>query len=111
MLNTDDDFNYAAYLLADNNSMSIKVAKYNGLDRVELIESNDYGFCCLVKSCKHVLDKLIIENTVETKITHKERVTKALMDPIALREAVINAIRCPPTMLRTFSEVNRRTAA
>ena len=86
------DYNYAAYLLADRNGMSVKVAKYAGIDRVDLVESNDYGSCCLVKATKQTLDKLDLENRTSTQITPKERIDLRLYDATALREAVINAI-------------------
>jgi len=34
----DGQYNYAAYLLADTNGISVKVAKYDGLNRVDLVE-------------------------------------------------------------------------
>jgi ATP-dependent DNA helicase RecG len=92
LLNEDEFFNYAAYLLADNNGTSIKVAKYKGRDRVNLIENNEYGYCSLIKATKQVLDKLELENKTLSKITPKERENQRLWNPIALREAVINAI-------------------
>ncbi|MDA3886309.1 MAG: putative DNA binding domain-containing protein [Candidatus Delongbacteria bacterium] len=92
LLTEDGSYNYAAYLLADANGNSVQVAKYRGLDRLDLIESNEYGYCSLVKSCKQVLDKLEVENRTVTKITPKKRISISLWDPIALREAVINAI-------------------
>lgn len=85
-------YNYAAYLLADENNTSIKVAKYAGTDRVDLIENEEYGNCCLVKATKQVLDKLDLENRTLTQITSKERIEQRLYHPVALREAVINAI-------------------
>ena len=90
---TDDSrYNYIAFLMADNNSLSIKVAKYSGKDRVDLIQNNEYGYCSLIKATKSVLDKLDIENTTFAKITPKERIEQNLWDKIAIREAVINAI-------------------
>lgn len=86
------EYNYAAYLLADRNGCSIKVGKYQGTDRVDLIENEEYGYCCLVKATKAVLEKLNIENKTFTKITAKERIEQKMLEPIALREAVINAI-------------------
>ena len=86
------EYNYVAYLLADKNGTSIKVAKYSGTNRVDLIENNEYGFCSLIKATKQTLDKLDIENKTATKITHKQRIEKRMFDAIALREAVINAI-------------------
>lgn len=85
------DLNYAAYLLADDNNVSVKVAKYKGETRVDLIESNEYGYCSLVKATKSVLDKLNLENRTITQITAKERKEHRLWNAIALREAVINA--------------------
>lgn len=92
LLTEDSKFNYVAYLLADSNGTSIKVAKYAGTDKVDLIENEEYGYCSLIKATKSVLDKLEIENKTMAKITSKERIEKRLVDPIALREAVINAV-------------------
>ena len=90
---TEDGFlNYAAYLLADENGMSIKVAKYKGLDRIELIENNEYGYCSLIKATKSVLDKIAIENTTFATITPRQRIEQRLWNPVALREAIYNAI-------------------
>lgn len=92
LLTEDRFFNYAAYLLADNNGTSVKVAKYKGLNRVHLIENNEYGYCSLIKATKQVLDKLELENKTITEITSKERQNIRPWNPVALREAVINAI-------------------
>lgn len=92
LLTRQEELNYAAYLLADENNISIKVAKYQSDSRVDLIESNEYGYMSLIKATKSVLDKLAIENRTITQITAKERHEKQLWNSIALREAVINAI-------------------
>jgi len=92
LLTDEGRYTYIAYLLADENAVSIKVAKYKGTDRVELIENNEYGYCSLIKATKAVLDKLDVENTTFAKITPKERIEKTLWDKVAIREAVINAI-------------------
>ncbi len=92
LLTDNGDLNYVAYLLADENSMSIKVAKYSGTDRVDLIANNEYGFCSLLKATDQVLDKLKVENNVSSKITYKRRIDTPLWDERAMREIVINAI-------------------
>jgi len=92
LLTDDGKYNYIAYLLADENGVSIKVAKYRGTDRVDLIENNEYGYTSLIKATKAVLDKLDIENTTFAKITPKERIETNLWDKVAIREAVINAV-------------------
>jgi predicted HTH transcriptional regulator len=45
-----------------------------------------------VKATKQVLDKIELENKTLAKITSKERIEKRLWNPVALREATINAI-------------------
>ena len=92
LITEEDEYNYVAYLLADINGISLKVAKYNGFDRIELIENNEYGYCSLIKATKQVLDKIDVENKTLAKITPKERKETKLWNPVALREAVINAI-------------------
>jgi predicted HTH transcriptional regulator len=79
-------------MLADENGVSVKVAKYAGTDKVDLIENYEYGYCCLIKATNQVLDRLDVENRTFTKITPKERIEKQMVDRTALREAVINAI-------------------
>lgn len=89
----DQKLNYAAYLLADANSISIKVAKYAGTDKCDLIENEEYGYCSLLKATHRVLDKLEIENRTLTRITGAaEREQHRLFNARALREALINAI-------------------
>ena len=84
--------NYVAYLLADENSTSIKVAKYAGTDRDVLIANNELGYCSLLKATDNVLDKLRVENNVSSEITYKRRIDSPLWDERAMREIVINAI-------------------
>ena len=91
-LTEDGAYNYVAYLMSDNNSTSIKVARYSGTDRSDLIESPELGHCSLVKSAKQVLDMIELKNTVITEITGKERKQSRAWDPIALRESVLNAL-------------------
>lgn len=92
LLTEDGYYNYAAYLLADTNGTSIKVAKYDGTDKINLIENNEYGYCSLIKATHKVLDKLDIENKTAALITSKTRKEQPLWNKVALREVVINAI-------------------
>lgn len=93
LLTEEGAYNYVAYLLADQNGNSVQVAKYAGNDRIDLLDSKEYGFCCLVKTCKSVLDRLEgVENRVINKITPGKRISRPYWNPVALREAVINAI-------------------
>lgn len=92
LVTKEGEYNYVAYLLADENNNSIKVAKYSSLDRCDLIENNEYGYCSLIKATKSVLTKLEIENKTSAKITPMERIETPLWDRVAVREAVVNAI-------------------
>jgi len=86
------EFNYAAYLLADENGASLKIATYLGTDKVDLLETREYGNRCLVTATYRILDRLDSENRTFAKITSKQRQEKERVNSIALREAVINAI-------------------
>ena len=92
LLTDDGRYNYVAFLLADENNVSIKVAKYSGTDRLDLIANNEYGFCSLLKATDLVIDKLNAENNVSSRKTEKFRVDTPMWDKLAVREAVINAI-------------------
>lgn len=92
LLTPDGKYNYIAYLLADENGVSIKVAKYAGTDKVDLIENEEYGYCSLIKAANQVMEKLKIENSTMAKVTSTKRIEKNLVEPIPMREAVINAI-------------------
>ena len=92
-LYTDDGkFNYVAYLLADNNSISILFGKYEGINSVNLIENEDFGNCSLIKATKNILNKIKLENKIFTKIEYPERKEIKMYDYDAVREAVVNAI-------------------
>ncbi len=92
LLTDNGTYNYVAYLMSDNNTISMKVAKYMGVDRVELIENNEYGYCSIIKATKQILDKIDLENITLATITSKERVEQRKWFPIPIREAIINAI-------------------
>ena len=90
-LTEDKKYNLNAFLFADQNDITIKVAKFAGTDKTELIENEEYGYCSIIKSCKNVLEKLNVENRTLAKITYPFRQEQRLIDSVSLREAVINA--------------------
>ena len=85
-------YNYNAYLLADNNTISIRFRKYEGTNAVDLIENEDFGNCSIVKATNNILNKIKIENKIFTKIEYPERKEIKMYDFAAVREAVVNAI-------------------
>ncbi len=92
LLTPDGKYNYIAYLLADENGVSIKVAKYGGKDKVELIENEEYGYCSLIKATNYVLEKMKLENVTKARVTSTKRIEKNLVEPVPMREALINAV-------------------
>lgn len=84
-------YNYLAYLLSDNNNISIKVATYSGNDTYDLIENEEYGYCCLIKAAKNVINKFEQINKTYTKITSKDRKEIKKFDSIAIKEAILNS--------------------
>lgn len=92
LLTDDGKYNYNAYLLADENDISIKLVKYLGTSKMELIENQEYGYCCLITATQRILDRLTAENTVYAKIEYNGRKEVEMIDSKALKEAVINAM-------------------
>ena len=84
LLTPDGKFNYIAYLLADENGVSIKVVKYAGSDKVDLIENEKYGYCSLIKATYSVLERLKIENVTYAKVTSTKRIERNLVEPVAM---------------------------
>ena len=87
----DGKYNYLAYILADDNDISIKVATYSGNDAYELIENEEYGYCCLIKAVKKVIDKFDLINKTFTKITSEDRKEVKMFDKVAVKEAILNS--------------------
>ncbi len=93
-LTKDGKYNYLAYLMADNNQLSVRFARFNDAgERFELLEKAiEYGNCCLVTAIQRVLDRYEIENITRSTLTGAaHRIDKRLVDAKCLREIVINA--------------------
>ena len=85
-------FNYIAYLLSDNNNISVQFAKYAGDDVYNLIENEDFGFCSLIKITDNILNKIMIENKTYTKIETPVRKEIKMYDYNAVKELITNAL-------------------
>jgi predicted HTH transcriptional regulator len=93
-LTKDGKYNYLAYLMADNNQLSVRFARFDDSGgRFELLEKAiEYGHCCLVTAIQRVLDRYEIENITRSRLTGAaHRIDKRLVDAKCLREIVINA--------------------
>ena len=92
LLTSEGKYNYNAFLLADENNVSIKLVKYLGINKMDLVENQEYGYRCLITATQKILDRLDTENTVYAKIEYKGRKEVEKIDSKALKEAVINAV-------------------
>lgn len=88
----DGKYNLNAYLLSDNNTISVRFGKYSGTSVDNLIECEDFGNCSIIKATNNILDKIKNENKTFTKIEYPERKEIKMYDYDAVREAVINAM-------------------
>lgn len=89
----DDRYNFAAYLMSDNNGNSVKVARFRGTEKLDILERNEFGRCSLIKSAYQVLDKLEVANATVVRVGGEAaRREIRLVDKDALRGAVLNAI-------------------
>ena len=85
-------YNHVAYLFADNNNVSIRLGKYAGKDKLDLIGTEEYGNCCFVKAMQKIIDRFEIENITQSqKRGLKTRLDKKLVDKDVLHEVIINA--------------------
>ena len=92
LLTSEGKYNYNAFLLSDENNISIKLVKYLGTNKMDLVENQEYGYRCLITATQRILDRLDAENTVYAKIEYKGRKEVEMIDKAALKEAVINAV-------------------
>ena len=92
LLTSEGKYNYNAFLLADENTISIKLVRYLGRNKLELLENLEYGNRCLITATQNILDRLKVENTTYAKIEYFGRKEQEKIDSKALKEAVINAI-------------------
>lgn len=88
----NNEFNYIAYLLSDNNNISVQFAKYEGNNVYNLIENEDFGFCSLIKITDNILNKIMIENKTYTKIETPTRKEIKMYDYNAVKELITNAL-------------------
>jgi len=91
-LTPDGKYNMVAFLFADNNNISVRIGKYSGKDKMDLIGREDFMDCCLVTAMQKVIDRLDIENITQSrKRPMQTRLDKKLVDKEVLHEVIINA--------------------
>ena len=91
-LTPDGKYNMVAFLFADNNNISVRLGKYSGKDKLDLIEREDYKDCCLITAMQKIIDRIDIENITQSrKRPMKTRLDKNLVDKDVIHEVIINA--------------------
>ena len=89
--NDEGKFNLMAYLLSDQNNVSIKVVKFEGTDKSTMSERTDFGSQCLLRSVQEVLEYVKVNNAVKVDLSGGIRKETPLLDYESFREAWINA--------------------
>jgi predicted HTH transcriptional regulator len=85
-------YNYIADILSDNNDCSIKVVRFKGQDKKEMISRNEYGYKCLLNAMKQAFDYVSSLNEVRVNL-HGDMVREEthLFDLDCFDEAWTNA--------------------
>lgn len=90
-LNDDGLFNLMAYLLSDQNKISIKVVEFSGIDRTVMSKRTEFGYQCLLLSVASVQTYIKSINPTKVILTDGERKDIPLFSYNAFHEAWINA--------------------
>ena len=110
LLTRSGTFNLMAYILADANSFSIKVAAFAGTDKTKLIRRNEYGYKCMLVAVKQVLDYVEALNETAVDFDGGLRREHKKFDFPSFREAWLNAClhnrwsRMTPPAVYIFSD-------
>jgi len=56
LLTKSGAYNYIAEILSDSNNCSIKVVRFKGTDKQEMISRNEYGYKCLLVAMRQAFD-------------------------------------------------------
>ncbi len=85
-------FNYLAEILADVNNCSIKVVRFKGIDKSEMISRNEFGYKCLLVAMQNAFDYVSSLNEVRVELRQGlERKESHLFNVECFSEAWINA--------------------
>lgn len=91
LLNNEDKYNMNAYLLSDNNNISIKVVEFAGKDKTVMSKRTEYGKKCLLLTIDEVLRFFESINTTSVDLSGSIRKEIPLFDFASFKEAWINA--------------------
>ncbi len=84
-------YNLTAYLLSDQNSITMQVVRFNGCSRSSMSERMNFGGRCLVSSMRAVLEHVSSYMVTKVDLSKGERIEHDLFDFESFREAWTNA--------------------
>ena len=91
LLNRSGKYNINAYLLSDNNDVSVKVVIFDGKSKSVMSKRTEYGKKCLLLSVSEVLEYFNSINISNVDVKGARRKETFLFDFPSFREAWINA--------------------
>ena len=92
LLSSNHQYNLLAELLSDHNDFSIKVVRFKGTDKSELLLRNEYGYKCLLLAMQQALEYVNSLNETRVKVDGSFiRQEEKLFDEACLKEAWSNA--------------------
>lgn len=92
LLTSNGKYNYLAEILSDNNNCSIKVVRFKGEDKTEMVSRNEFGFKCMLIAMKQAFDFVSSFNETRVDLNRGlERKELKLFDEKCLDEAWLNA--------------------
>ena len=88
----ENEFNYLAYLLSDQNCLKYQYARYDGDDVFNLVEHKEFGNQSILKTTSDILEFIQNRNSTFSQITATGRTDRNKFNAIAMRELIVNAI-------------------
>lgn len=91
-LKSNGKYNMLANLLADENDVSIKVVRFSGKDKTNMLSRNEYGYTCMLVAMEKAKDYVLSLNETKVDIESSiERKEINLFDTHSFEEAWTNA--------------------
>lgn len=92
LFNKNNKYNLLADILSDNNNYSIKVVRFAGFDKTNLLYRNEYGYKCLLLAMEQALGYVLSLNETRVILSgSSKREEMHLFDENSFREAWNNA--------------------
>lgn len=92
LLTANGKYNYIAEILSDSNSCSIKVVRFSGEDKTEMVSRNEFGYKCMLIALKQAYNFALSFNETRVDLNSGlERKETNLFDQRCLDEAWTNA--------------------